>query len=73
MGSRRVAVASSLAIPLALAFSLSLLVATCHFFVLLDGAVSLVRLAVSPVVGGGTATSVVRLAVHCLSNGFRSS
>ena len=67
MGGRRISVARRLAIPLTVAFALSFLVATGHFFVLLDCAVSFVYFAISPVVWGSATTSVERLAVHCSS------
>lgn len=52
----------ALSLSLAFTFSLSFLVATGHLLVLLDGAVSLVHVAVSIVRGAAAADA---LAVHC--------
>lgn len=65
---RRVLVAvARVTVPFALALALSFLVAAVHFFVLLDGTVPLVHVAIRSIVGRRAAAAVKRLAVHDLS------
>jgi hypothetical protein len=66
MGGALVSIAR-VAIPLALAFAVSFLVATGHLFVLLECAMTFVHVAVTPVVRRRAATAVEVLVVHCLS------
>jgi hypothetical protein len=69
MGGALVPIAR-VAIPLAVSFAVSFLVATGHFFVLLERAMTFIHVAVTPVIRGRAATAVVVLVVHCLLGDF---